>query len=136
VDAGRQSLRAICASAENGEILWNVEVFEQPAGAPMHDKTSHASPPPATDRRRLFVHFGPHGTASLALDDGQILWRNQELKYSPVHGNGGSPVLIDGLVVGSCDGSDRQFVAALDQQSGTVRWQSPRHLNPDKGFSF
>jgi outer membrane protein assembly factor BamB len=133
---GPQSLRAICASAESGEILWNVEVFEQPGGAPIHDKNSHASSTPVTDGKRLFVHFGPHGTASLALDDGTILWRNQELKYSPVHGNGGSPVLIDGLVVVNCDGSDRQFVAALDQQSGAVRWQSPRNLKPDRGFSF
>jgi outer membrane protein assembly factor BamB len=45
-------------------------------------------------------------------------------------------VLIDGLVVVNCDGSDRQFVAALDQQSGAVRWQSPRNLKPDRGFSF
>jgi outer membrane protein assembly factor BamB len=134
--SGPQSLRAICASAESGEMLWNVEVFEQPEGAPIHDKNSHASSTPVTDGKRLFVHFGPHGTASLALNDGSILWRNQELKYSPVHGNGGSPVLIDGLVVVSCDGSDRQFVAALDQQSGAVRWESPRNLKPDRGFSF
>jgi outer membrane protein assembly factor BamB len=134
--SGPQSLRAICASAESGEILWNVEVFEQPEGAPIHDKNSHASSSPVTDGKRLFVHFGPHGTASLALDDGSILWRNQELKYSPVHGNGGSPVLIEGLVVVSCDGSDRQFVAALDQQTGAVRWESARNLNPDRGFSF
>lgn len=134
--SGPQSLRAICASAENGEILWNVEVFKQPAGDPIHDKNSHASATPVTDGKRLFVHFGTHGTAALALDDGRVLWRNQELKYSPVHGNGGSPVLIDGLVVVNCDGSDRQFVAALDQQSGALRWQSPRNLKPDRGFSF
>jgi outer membrane protein assembly factor BamB len=134
--AGPQSLRTICASAETGEILWNVEVFEQPAGAPMHSKNSHASATPVTDGKRLYVHFGPHGTACLSLDAGKILWRNQELKYSPVHGNGGSPVLIDGLVVVSCDGSDQQFVAALDQQSGAIRWRTPRSLKPDRGFSF
>jgi outer membrane protein assembly factor BamB len=133
---GPQSLRAICASAESGEILWNVEVFQQPAGATIHDKNSHASATPVTDGKRLFVHFGPHGTACLGLDDGQVLWRNEELEYSPVHGNGGSPVLVDGLVVVNCDGSDRQFVAALDQQSGTIRWQSPRNLKPERGFSF
>jgi len=131
-----QSLRAVCMSAETGEMLWNVEVFQQPAGAPVHDKNSHASATPVTDGKRLFVHFGPHGTACLALDDGQIVWRNEELQYSPVHGNGGSPVLVNGLVVVNCDGSDRQFVAALDQQSGMIRWQSPRNLNPERGFSF
>src|SRR5262249_11882738 len=99
---GPQSLRALCIDATTGETVWNVQVSEQPAGAPMHTKNSHASPTPATDGKRLFVHFGPHGTACLALRDGQVLWRNEELKYAPVHGNGGSPALIEGMVVFSC----------------------------------
>src|SRR5579871_6245896 len=111
-DAAPQSLRAICLDAEKGNVLWNVEVFQQEAEAKMHGKNSHASATPVTDGKRLFVHFGPHGTACLGLADGKILWRNAELKYSPVHGNGGSPVLVAGLVVVSCDGGDQQFVAA------------------------
>ena len=134
--ASPQSLRTICLSAETGEIVWNVEVFQQAGGAPMHDKNSHASATPVTDGKRLFVHFGPHGTACLALADGDVLWRNEEIKYSPVHGNGGSPVLVNGLVVVNCDGADQQFIAALDQQTGTVRWRTPRNLDPKKGFSF
>src|SRR5579872_6933991 len=131
-----QSLRAICLNANDGEILWNVEVFEQPAGAAMHQKNSHASPTPVTDGKRLYVHFGPHGTAALALADGKILWRNRELEYAPVHGNGGSPVLVDGMLVVSCDGGDLQFVAALERQTGALRWKTPRNVNAEKGFSF
>jgi outer membrane protein assembly factor BamB len=135
-EKGRQSLRTICLDAGSGETIWNVEVFEQAGGAPMHGKNSHASATPVTDGKRLFVHFGPHGSACLALKDGKILWRNDELQYGPVHGNGGSPVLVGGLVVVSCDGSDQQFVAALDQNRGTVRWRTPRSTSPEKGFSF
>lgn len=135
-ERGPQSLRALCLDAGTGEIIWNVEIFQQPGGAAMHGKNSHASPTPVTDGKGLFVHFGPHGTAALALGDGKILWKNEELKYSPVHGNGGSPILFEGLVVVSCDGGDRQFVAALDQSTGSVRWLTPRNLNPRKGFSF
>ncbi len=135
-ETGPQSLRTICLDTADGNILWNVEVFQQPDSVPMHAKNSHASPTPVTDGMRLFVHFGPHGTACLALNDGKILWRNEELKYSPVHGNGGSPVLVDQLVVVSCDGADQQFVAALDQATGTIHWRTPRNLKPEKGFSF
>jgi outer membrane protein assembly factor BamB len=133
---GPQSLRALCVDARSGDIIWNVEVFQQPARAPMHGKNSHASATPVTDGKRLFVHFGPHGTACLNLENGKVLWRNEELRYSPVHGNGGSPILFDGLVVVSCDGSDEQFVAALDQKTGKLRWRTPRNANPQKGFSF
>lgn len=130
-----QSLRTLCLSAATGEILWNVEVFQQPAGAKIHGKNSHASPTPITDGKTLFVHFGTYGTANLDFD-GKIRWKCQELKYVPQHGNGGSPVLVDGLLFVSCDGTDVQFVAALDQATGEIRWKRPRSTTPDKGFSF
>jgi outer membrane protein assembly factor BamB len=135
-DAAAQSLRALCLDLKSGEILWNEEVFHQEAGVKIHGKNSHASPTPITDGKHLFVHFGANGTACLALSDGKKVWQNQELKYAPVHGNGGSPVLVDGLVVISCDGGDRQFVAALDQLTGKIRWRIPRSTKPDRGFSF
>jgi outer membrane protein assembly factor BamB len=134
--SGSQSLRALCVDADSGDMIWNVEVFQQAARAPMHGKNSHASATPVTDGKRLFVHFGPHGTACLNLENGKILWRNEDLKYSPVHGNGGSPVLVKGLCVVSCDGSDHQFVAALDQRRGSLRWRTDRNARPQKGFSF
>lgn len=132
---GPQSLHALCLDAGTGKVLWNVELFVQPGGAPMHTKNSHASATPVTDGKRLFVHFGPHGTACLDLN-GDVLWRNEELQYAPVHGNGGSPVLVGKLLVVSCDGSDQQFVVALDQDSGKIRWRTPRGFHPTKGFSF
>jgi outer membrane protein assembly factor BamB len=135
-EKGPQSLRTLCLDARSGETRWEVEVFQQSGGAPVHRKNSHASPTPVTDGKRLYVHFGPHGTACLALEDGEILWRNEELKYAPVHGTGGSPALVEGMVVVSCDGSDRQFVAALDQANGSLRWRAPRSTTPDRGFSF
>ncbi|HEY3963263.1 MAG TPA: PQQ-binding-like beta-propeller repeat protein [Planctomycetaceae bacterium] len=135
-DAAAQSLRALCLDSKSGDVIWNAEVFRQAAGVAIHVKNSHASATPITDGQRLFVHFGTNGTACLSLTDGNVLWRNQELKYAPVHGNGGSPVLVDGLVVVSCDGGDQQFMAALDQETGKIRWRTPRSTKPARGFSF
>jgi outer membrane protein assembly factor BamB len=119
-------------------VLWNEEVFKQtPRNTQqIHTKNSHASPTPVTDGKHLFVHFGAQGTACLTLD-GDIVWRNRELNYPMNHGNGGSPVLVDGLLVFSCDGSSSPFVVALDQNTGKVRWRKPRPrvANPKK-FSF
>lgn len=129
------SLRTLCLEAESGKTVWDVEVFRQAAGTKIHTKNSHASPTPITDGKRLFVHFGTNGTACLDLD-GKVIWTNRELKYSPVHGSGGSPVLWDDLVIVSCDGGDVQFVVALDQRDGKIRWKTPRETDPSKGFSF
>ena len=55
---------------------------------------------------RIYVHFGHQGTACLDLA-GKVIWKDTSHRYEPVHGNGGSPVLVDGLLVFSCDGAER-----------------------------
>lgn len=135
-DQAAQSLRALCLDAETGEIAWNVEVFEQPPGQRIHSKNSHASPTPIIDEDRLYVHFGTQGTACLKCADGKAIWKTRELVYEPVHGGGGSPLLVNGLLVLNCDGGNTQFVAALDKQTGNLVWKSERNLDPAKGFSF
>jgi outer membrane protein assembly factor BamB len=101
----------------------------------MHSKNSLASSTPIATDDRLFVHFGHMGTAALNLN-GKVVWRQEELRYPPVHGNGGSPALVDDLVVFSCDGAADPFVAALDQSTGNVRWKVPRNTSASKTFSF
>jgi outer membrane protein assembly factor BamB len=134
---GDQSLRALCLNAKDGTIVWNVEVFQQEAAKspPVHSKNSHASPTPLTDGERLYVHFGHQGTAALTLD-GQVAWRNTELKYAPVHGNGGSPVLAGGRLIFSADGSDQQAVVGLEPKTGKVVWRTDRESQAGKKFSF
>jgi outer membrane protein assembly factor BamB len=131
------SLRAISVDAADGRIVWNVEALsaDPKEAAKAHTKNRRASSTPVVDGGRLFVHFGHLGTAALDLD-GQVLWQQQNVKYSPVHGNGGSPALVDGLLVFSCDGAADPFVAALDQASGDVRWRTPRNTSASKTFSF
>jgi outer membrane protein assembly factor BamB len=134
---GDQSLRALCLDADNGTILWDREIFHQDAAtAPViHGKNSHASPTPLIQGRRLYVHFGRQGTACLDLA-GKVLWRNNELTYTPVHGNGGSPMLAGNLLLFSCDGGDQAFIAALDRATGRLRWKTERGVDAFKRFSF
>jgi outer membrane protein assembly factor BamB len=136
-EARSVSLRALCIDAVDGQILWNVAVLEpdQTATRQVHTKNSLASATPIVTQDRLFVHFGHMGTAALDLD-GTIVWKQQRLKYPPVHGNGGSPALVDDVLAFSCDGASEPFVAALDQASGEVRWKTPRNTSATKTFSF
>jgi outer membrane protein assembly factor BamB len=135
--AGDQSLRALCLDGATGKPLWDVEVFRQDGrtAAPIHGKNSHASPTPVWDGGRLFVHFGHQGTACLDRD-GKVLWRNTGLRYRPVHGSGGSPVLAEDRLIFSGDGSDERFVAALDRDTGRVVWRTDREGEAFKKFSF
>jgi outer membrane protein assembly factor BamB len=132
-----QSLRALCLDAKTGKVLWDQEVFRQEAAkAPrIHAKNSHASPTPLTDGQRLYVHFGHQGTACLDLT-GKVLWRNTSVSYEPVHGNGGSPILVDNALVFSGDGFDQQFIVALDRNTGQALWKVDRQTDAFKKFSF
>jgi len=137
-EKGGYSLRALCLDAKTGKIEWSKEVFrEESATAPkIHNKNSHASSSPIIDGERLYVHFGHMGTAALSLDGKQILWKNDKLKYKPVHGNGGSPILVDDKLVFNCDGGDVQFIAALDKKTGNIAWKTDRKGGYPRGFSF
>ena len=133
-----QSLRTICLDAISGKIVWDVEVFQQ-AGAmapPIHAKNSHASPTAIVEGGRVYVHFGHMGTACLDTVDGSTVWANRDVKYFPVHGNGGSPVIVGDRLIFSTDGTDRQVVVGLDKTTGKTAWQTARNAKPSRGFSF
>ena len=131
---GDLSLRTLCLDSHSGKVLWDTPVFSTSAVG-MHSKNSHASATPITDGERLYVHFGPYGTAALDFR-GKVLWRNSSLKYPPVHGNGGSPALAGQALIFSCDGASDPFVVALNKQTGEVLWRKPRALTVKKTFSF
>jgi len=101
----------------------------------MHKKNSLASPTPIVRNGYIYIHFGHTGTAALDLS-GKILWKQTELRYSPLHGHGGSPALVDDLLIFSCDGEADPFLAALDAKTGKVRWKTPRNSTAARMFSF
>lgn len=135
-EKGPLTLRTLAVEAASGRILWNVEVFRQDVGAPkIHSKNSHASPTAIVEAGRIYVHFGHQGTACLDLS-GKVVWKNESHRYAPVHGNGGSPLLVDGLLIFSCDGADEPYVVALDAATGAERWRFSRSSEAESKFSF
>lgn len=130
------TLRALAIDAGSGEIVWDREVFRVDMQPKIHGKNSHASPTPIVRDGAVYVHFGPLGMARLDARDGGIVWRCEELTYPPVHGSGGSPVLIDGRLIVTCDGSSDPFVAAVDAATGRVAWRTPRSVKARNSFSF
>ncbi len=121
----RQVIKSDCTGSPEWQVLHDVEVFQIAAPGSVHGKNSHASPTPFIQGDRVYVHFGAHGTACLTTD-GDLVWRNQELKYDHVHGPGGSPIIVGDLLIFSCDGADQQFVVALNKKSGEIVWKKKR----------
>jgi len=131
VDDGK-TLHAIALDRATGKSLHDVTIFELAEPGTVHAKNSHASPTPLIEGDRVYVHYGAHGTACLKTD-GTIVWKTQDLKHDHRHGPGGSPVIFEDLLILNCDGSDIQFVVALDKNTGEIRWKKKReHIGEDR----
>jgi outer membrane protein assembly factor BamB len=87
------------------------------------------------DGPHIYVHFGHQGTACYDRDGKQV-WANRTLRYQPVHGNGGTPILVDDKLIFSIDGADKQLVVALNRATGNVVWKTDRKSTAFKKFSF
>lgn len=120
-----RSLRAIALDQETGRVLRDIEVFRVEAPPSIHEKNTYASPTPILEGDRVYLHFGTLGTAALSRS-GETIWKTQELRYAHGHGGGGSPALAGDLLVISCDGTDQQYVVALDRNTGEIRWKTAR----------
>jgi outer membrane protein assembly factor BamB len=131
IDDGK-SLHAIALDRATGKTIHDVVVFELADPGAVHSKNSHASPTPLIEDDRVYIHFGAHGTACLKTD-GSVVWKTQELKHNHRHGPGGSPVIYQNLLILNCDGSDLQFVVALDKNTGKEVWKKKRkHIGEDR----
>jgi outer membrane protein assembly factor BamB len=127
------SLRAIALDVATGREVLNVEVFTVEPNPLLNPKNSYASPTPVIEGDRVYLHFGPYGTAALTAS-GQILWKVR-LPHNPEHGNGGSPVLYEDLLIINCDGIDEAYIVALDKKTGQIRWKTPRRQPSGHAYS-
>ena len=119
------SLFAIELNADTGEILRRIELFTVENPTPIHSMNSYASPTPITDGSRVYCHFGSLGTACIDIPSGKVLWR-REFKIEEITGGGASPVLWGNHLFVPFDGSDEQYLVALDKFTGQTVWKSAR----------
>jgi outer membrane protein assembly factor BamB len=119
--ADRKTLSAICLSRETGERLHELVVAAPLELGAVHEKNTLASPTPVIDGDRVYVHFGPYGTACLSTD-GKMKWQTV-LPHQQLYGPSSSPVVYGDLLIVPCLGTDFQYLAALDVQSGALRWK-------------
>ncbi len=92
----------------------------------VHQMNSYASPTPVIEQGRVYCHFGTFGTVAVDTEKASVLWRNSDLHLMHENGPGSSPVLWKDKVIFPADGSDVQFVAALNKDTGAVAWRTER----------
>ena len=112
---GKQ-MYAICVDLNTGKVLHDIKLWDIAEPQYCHPYNSYASPTPAIEAGRVYVHFGAHGTAAIDTETGKVLWVRQDLPCNHFRGPGSSPIIVDDLLVLTFDGFDYNYLVALDKR--------------------
>ena len=119
-------IHAICIDKSSGKIVRNIPLLRKRDPQGVHKTNSYASPTPILEDGKLYSHNGSYGSTCLDLKSGEVIWTNQDLWVMHENGPGSSPILWNDLLIFHMDGSDRQFIAALEKKTGRLAWKTQR----------
>ncbi len=124
-----RDLSAIAIDRDTGKIVHDLKLFhvDQPQYA--HPFNTYASPTPVIERGRVYVTFGSPGTAAIDTKTGKVIWERRDIECNHFRGAGSSPILFGNLLIMHFDGSDTQFVIALDKATGKTVWRTERSID-------
>jgi outer membrane protein assembly factor BamB len=136
-DGDTTHLTAFALDVATGKTLWNIDLFKptEEEMKALHGKNSLASSTPVIADDIVYVHFGHMGSAALRIADGEVVWKKQ-ISYKPMHGNGGSPIIVGDLLVVNADAEIDPSIVAFHRKDGTIAWRTPRDQKVRSAFSF
>ena len=124
-----KEFRAICIDEKSGKIIHNIKVFEEDKPLEIHPQNSYASPSPVLENGHAYVHFGTYGTACINTKKGKVIWKRNDINCDHEVGPGSSPVIYKDLLILTMDGTDVQYVQALNKKDGKTAWKRYRGLD-------
>jgi outer membrane protein assembly factor BamB len=127
---------AICVDLQTGGIKHDLKLWKVAEPQFIHSKNSYASPTPAIEAGRVYVHFGAHGTAAIDTAAGKKIWERRDLPCDHFRGPASSPIIVDDLLILTFDGFDLQYLVALNKHTGENVWKRDRNItsyDPNEG---
>jgi outer membrane protein assembly factor BamB len=121
-----KGLYAVCTDFRTGRIIYDIRVFSPQNIFGKHAINSYASPTPCIEKGFLYIHYGSLGTACIKTSNGSIVWTRTDLKCNHELGAGSSPVLYKNLLILHFEGTDVQYIIALDKSTGKTVWKTNR----------
>ena len=122
---------AIGLDAETGQIRFNEKLFHSDNPEPLGNGASmncYATPSPAMEPGRVYVHFGRFGTACLDTSTAKVLWQRTDVQCRHYRGPASSLLMFENLLILTMDGVDVQYLIALDKKTGETVWKVNRSV--------
>jgi outer membrane protein assembly factor BamB len=121
----------LCLDVATGQIKFEEKLFHSDNPEPLGNARGvncYATPSPVLESGRVYIHFGSFGTACLDTSALKVLWKRDDLPCRHYRGPSSSPVLFEELLILTFDGADKQYVTALDKQTGKTVWKTDRSV--------
>jgi outer membrane protein assembly factor BamB len=122
-------LSVVCVERDSGKILHDKKIFDVEAPQFAHEFNSHASPTPVIEAGRLYASWGAAGIACIDTKTAKVLWERRDFKCNHYRGAGSSVTIFENLLIHNFDGSDFQYVVALDKETGKTIWRAERSVD-------
>ncbi len=122
-------LFAVCVDKDSGKIVYDLKLFDIANPQYCIPFNSYGSPSPCIEEGRVYITFGSPGTACLDTSTGKVLWTRTDFVCNHYRSAGSSPLLWHDLLFMNFDGSDHQFVVALDKKTGQTVWRTERSID-------
>ncbi len=124
--ADGMEMSAVCIDFETGSIRNLIKLFEPDSIYSIHAVNSYATPTPCIENGFVYVHFGQYGTACINTSNGRIVWKRTDLYCEHVQGPGSSPIIHGNKLILHLEGTDVQYLVALDKRTGENLWKINR----------
>jgi outer membrane protein assembly factor BamB len=122
-------LSALAVDRTTGKVVHDLELFRIDKPQYIDPSNSYASPTPVIEPSRVYVTFGSPGTAAIDTTTGKVLWQRRDLECNHHRGAASSPILFGNLLIMHFDGSDVQYIVALDKRTGKTVWRTARSVD-------
>lgn len=117
---------AVCTDFNSGKILKEVLLFKPDSVQNIHPTNSYATSTPCIEDGFVYVHFGTYGTACVDTRNFEVVWTRTDLNCDHMQGAASSPILYKDLLILHIEGTDVQYLIALNKHTGQTVWKTNR----------
>lgn len=121
-----KELFAVCTDYHSGKILKELMLFKPDSVQHIHPTNSYATSTPCIEQDFVYVHFGTYGTACIDTRNFEIVWTRTDLNCEHMQGAASSPIIYKNLLILHIEGTDVQYLIALDKKTGKTVWKTER----------
>lgn len=125
-----KDLYAVCVDYNTGKIIYDIKVFTPAEVEGKHPLNTYASPTACVEKGFVYVHYGSLGTACINTSNGKIVWSRTDFKCKHAQGPASSPVIYKNLLILHFEGTDSQYIVALNKSDGKLVWKTSRPPEP------